>query len=1343
MANSTRDLVLEFAANTAPLKKATSDVRKSVAGASKDAEKSGQSFGAKLFGSVGGAAKKAMSAAWTATKTVAKAGAGAVAAVSGAALVKGFKRLTAIEDATAKLEGLGNSAKQTKSIMDNALQSVKGTAFGMDEAANTAASAVAAGIKPGQQLTKYLRLTADAATIAGTSMADMGSIINKVTTAGKAQTDDLNQLADRGIPIWTELAKHYKVSGTKMREMVTKGKVDAKTFRTVLNDMVGGSAVKAADTTTGAFKNMGAALSRVGAQFLTGVFPFFKKTFSGITNLLDAIGPRAEKMGKSLGKFLKPAMKAFEDLTSGLGSGDLSAITGLFSPVITVIKQLLPVLATFGKAFKGVVSDQVASFGAALGKIKIQPFIDALTMIGTALTSVMLSLGKVDLGAVFSGLATAFGAVIKVIPLILPPIMQLVSVLTGALGDILPVIAKSIGQLAKVLGGVLAAVLPPVVAAIGTMIDVLSVAINTVLPAIMPIILTLAKVIGKNLAVAFKVAADIISVIVETALPPLLDLFDALMPIIATLIKTLLPPLAKIFQSLLPILTPIVAVFAQLVTAILPVLTTVLKALTPLILLLATLLAKVLGVVAKAITWFVKWITTTGNVSKAFGKLRDNVKAVVSWIGSSLSKFVKNVGRWFADMGRAIVKPFTKAAESIAKFWTKIKNAFSGAKNWVGTTWRKGWSKVSGWLSSGVSKGGEKIGGALKTTRTKFANLKTNIGTSWRKGWSNVSDWMSSSVGKGRDKIGGFLTSARDKFSAIKTFLSGKWRAGWKKAEGWIAGPIEAAKKAIAKILGGKGLQAVFRNAVAMFGKIFGGLKKAVGKPINAMIDFINKGLIRGGINKILNALGVPKKEQIPWITPVSFATGGPVTGPGTGTSDSFLIRASNNEHMLTAAEVRKLGGHRKILAWRKAVRQGKAYDAPPGYAGGGVVRPVPGGFGSFPSYPGHTGVDFPVGMNTAVHAVMAGLIKSARSLTTSYGRHIIQSLPIGGNYEALYAHLNSFKVRSGQRVGAGDVIGYSDSTGNSTGPHLHFTLQHPGGDYVNPTSFLNGGKAPGGDSGGGITGLITDAIGFLKGLSPVKWLQGKVGGIHDSILKFLGDHPWARGLARVPGLIVDKAKDYMADKLFGGVLGGGEPAGSGVERWRSTIVSALKMNGLPTTSAYVDAWLRQVKSESGGNPKAVQNGYVDVNTISGDLAKGLLQTISGTFNAFKFPGHGDIFNGLDNALAAIHYAKSKYGKTGMLGVIGHGHGYDAGGYLPPGISVAMNKTGRPEPVLTGQQWDALTADPQPHTINVHFHGVIDSSSAAREIENLLRGRNRQTSGVRLPARTRRAAATS
>ncbi|MFE2998001.1 hypothetical protein ACFXG4_23690, partial [Nocardia sp. NPDC059246] len=162
-------------------------VEKSLKSIEPIAERSGHGIGSRLAAGIG-----------TTVKTAA-AGVGlAAGAALGTALSAGFQRLTAIDDAKAKLEGLGNSSEAVAGIMDSALAAVKGTAYGLGDAATIAASAVAAGIKPGEELTKYLKLTANTAALSGASLEEMGHIINKVQTAGKAYTDDLNMLGDRG-----------------------------------------------------------------------------------------------------------------------------------------------------------------------------------------------------------------------------------------------------------------------------------------------------------------------------------------------------------------------------------------------------------------------------------------------------------------------------------------------------------------------------------------------------------------------------------------------------------------------------------------------------------------------------------------------------------------------------------------------------------------------------------------------------------------------------------------------------------------------------------------------------------------------------------------------------------------------------------------------------------------------------------------------------------------------------------------------------------------------------------------------------------------------------------------
>jgi murein DD-endopeptidase MepM/ murein hydrolase activator NlpD len=85
-----------------------------------------------------------------------------------------------------------------------------------------------------------------------------------------------------------------------------------------------------------------------------------------------------------------------------------------------------------------------------------------------------------------------------------------------------------------------------------------------------------------------------------------------------------------------------------------------------------------------------------------------------------------------------------------------------------------------------------------------------------------------------------------------------------------------------------------------------------------------------------------------------------------------------------------------------------------------------------------HTGVDFAVPTGTPVLAVADGKIENA-NWGKSYGNQVVQKVPGGW---VIYAHLNKVRCKPGQVVKAGSIVGEVGSTGNSTGPHLHFEMR-------------------------------------------------------------------------------------------------------------------------------------------------------------------------------------------------------------------------------------------------------------------------------------------------------------
>lgn len=105
--------------------------------------------------------------------------------------------------------------------------------------------------------------------------------------------------------------------------------------------------------------------------------------------------------------------------------------------------------------------------------------------------------------------------------------------------------------------------------------------------------------------------------------------------------------------------------------------------------------------------------------------------------------------------------------------------------------------------------------------------------------------------------------------------------------------------------------------------------------------------------------------------------------------------------------------------------------------------------------YKEHSGVDFSAALGTTVISVVNGEVVSVKSSAKGYGKSILIKGEDGRAYR--YAHLSAQDVKQGQTVQAGQTIGKVGSTGNSTGPHLHFEVIGPDGRFINPEKFLQG----------------------------------------------------------------------------------------------------------------------------------------------------------------------------------------------------------------------------------------------------------------------------------------------
>lgn len=716
--------------------------------------------------------------------------------------------------------------------------------------------------------------------------------------------------------------------------------------------------------------------------------------------------------------------------------------------------------------------------------------------------------------------------------------------------------------------------------------------------------------------------------------------------------------------------------------------------------------------VRKTIATLKAWMVSSWNFIKnrvvALAKgLYTGVKKAFSSLWASTKSIFSKLKNWLVNTWRSLKNSVVKLAKSLYSsvknifnnLWSSTKNIFSKLKNWLVNTWRSIknkvndlakslWNGVRGtWnrMKSGTHNTMSKIASSTKASwrgmKNSVVDMSKALWSKVRSTFTNMRDGLKSIIGKIKGHISGMVNKVKDGLNKLI------------KGVNWVADKIGMDK--IDPIKFHTGTESTHTQNYVTNGKLNRNTLATVGDK--------GKGNGPGGFR---HETIIPPKGK-PFITPAKDTTMPLSKG-------TRILNGAQTHAMLTRPQFNMGTIPKFAKGTKKKGFFSNAID---------TVKDVAGNFGKGVKNTAHSAAK--VGKEKI--SDVAEVAQDAVSDAIAFGKDIFEYIDnpmdlinkvidkFGVNFDFLKGAELPYKLMQAMfkklKNGVKDLVkGWLEDMGGGDGGYLFdYPVWQRFGNYTGGLSF-NGGKHYGMDFGmptgtpiyavkGGVADKVwTDygggnSVQIKTGANEWNWYmhlskqiakQGQKIRAGQLIGKSGATGNFVRGahlhfqLMRGSHAGNDTAvnPESWLKKLKGG--GGSPKAG---RKWAPQIKQALRMNGLPTTSEYVNAWARQIDSESSGNPRAVQGGYVDANT-GGNEAKGLVQVAKRTFQSMKFPGHGNVFNPLDNLLAGIHWAKVRYGKSGMLSVIGHGHGYATGGLIKNAGWYNIAEGGYPEWII-------------------------------------------------------------
>ncbi len=482
-----------------------------------------------------------------------------------------------------------------------------------------------------------------------------------------------------------------------------------------------------------------------------------------------------------------------------------------------------------------------------------------------------------------------------------------------------------------------------------------------------------------------------------------------------------------------------------------------------------------------------------------------------------------------------------------------------------------------------------------------------------------------------------------------------------------------------------------FEATKNFIGKVWTELKSLVAVPVNFVIEQV--------WNKIVPLWGGKA------IDPIKLATGGQVPGQGHGdtvpamlTPGEFVINKTIAQPTRAFLEALNSGQAEALQAAGGINGRIQHFDA------GGQVQKAKDWAQQQHGKPYIWGGVGPAGFDCS--GFMSAITNVLRDRPPNVRLGVAESQPwsgfksgLGGAFSTGFSSVHTAGTLSGVNVEAGGSPSMTKFGAGAVGAD---SAQFGGHAYLP--------EVGGAFASGGVAGAFQSAM---------AWVQetlAKVAGVFRSVAD-----PFIAAMPTGPPVIKGMPRDllrFAVDKMFGAANtavqaasppGGGGAGGSapGTEQWRGVGLQALSIAGQGADN--IGRLLMQMGTESGGRTNAINRQ--DVNWTKGTPSVGLMQVIQPTYQRWKAPGHdagpfeyGVSEDPLSNILASIRYTVGNYGS---LASGWQGHGYDSGGWLPPGLTLARNDTGQPERVLTGAQWNAVSTaaqsgDRQPITINIH-----------------------------------------